>query len=186
MRKLGIGTNNYGRTDSPPSRQPTPSLHIASTERPLEPIPSMNTLREANIREQTASPSSATLLHMRGENCGNYFRGSAAFMGLARDRLERDCSSPYGQYGSLVGGRENSCLLSRDSCVTPMGAHRTPSNRLLSSGIDQRIMKQSTEDCRRLLQQVKRFSFSLTLFPHQLKPHFTDFFLRISTGNGCG
>lgn len=156
MRKLGIGTSSYVRTDSPPSRQHTPSLHNAAgvnNERPLEPIPSMITLRDTNIREQAASPSMA-LHQMRNENCGNYFRGSAAYMGLARDRIERDCSSPYGQYGSLVGGRENSCLLSRDSCVTPMGSHRTPSNRLLSSGIDQRIMKQSTEDCRRLLQQV--------------------------------
>lgn len=152
MRKLGIGTSSYVRTDSPPARQHAPSLHT-NNERPLEPIPSMITLRDTNIREQAASPSAA-LHQMRGENCGNYFRGSAAYMGLARDRLERDCNSPYGQYGSLVGGRENSCMLSRDSCVTPMGAHRTPSNRLLSSGIDQRIMKQSTEDCRRLLQQV--------------------------------
>lgn len=154
MRKLGIATSSYVRTDSPPSRQhASPLLAAANNERPLEPIPSMITLRDTNIREHAASPSSA-LHQMRGENCGSFYRGSAAYMGLARDRIERDCISPYEQYGSLVGGRENSCLLSRDSCVTPMGPHRTPSNRLLSSGIDQRIMKQSTEDCRRLLQQV--------------------------------
>lgn len=139
MRKLGI-SNSYGRTESPPSRQH--SL-LSNSDRPMEPIPSMITLRDTSIREQAPLPSS-TLQHIRGSE--NYFRGSAAHMGSGLQRLERDCISPY--------RRENSCLISRDNCTLSTGAYRTPSNRLLSSGIDQRIMKQSTEDCRRLLQQA--------------------------------
>lgn len=139
MRKLGI-SNSYGRTESPPSRQH--SL-LSNNDRPMEPIPSMIQLRDTSIREQTPLPLSSANQHVRGNE--NYFRGSAAHMGM--QRFERDGNgSPY--------RRENSCLLSRDNCALPIGAYRTPSNRLLSSGIDQRIMKQSTEDCRRLLQQA--------------------------------
>lgn len=156
MRKLGI-SSNYSRNDQIPRHHTS----ITNNERPLEAIPSMITLRDTNIREQVPPSPSSALYHLR-ENVGSgadgsYFRGSAAFVGMGRDRIERECNSSYGQYGSLVGGREHSCLSSRDNCATPMGnclPHRTPSNRLLSSGLDQRIIKQSTEDCRRLLQQV--------------------------------
>lgn len=150
MRKLGIG-GSYIRNDSPPSR---PHVLLSSNgERPMEPIPSMMTLRETNIRETSPLPSLA-LQQMRGNE--NYFRGSSAFVGVARDR--EFGPSSYNPYNSLAGARENSCLFSRDSCVMPIGSHRVPSNRLMAAGLDQRIIKQSTEDCRRLLQQATAVS----------------------------
>lgn len=121
------------------------------------------TLRDTNIREYvplTSGPLSLPSTHLRESS---YFRGSTLTnSGINASTFllrERDCSSPFianaGQYGSLVGARENSCLISRENCITPMNmAHRTPSSRFLTSNIDQRIIKQSTEDCRRLLQQV--------------------------------
>lgn len=135
-------------------------------------------LRESNIREPAApGPVGPAATHVSGQlRDSAYFRGStlANSGGHAASTftMRGDCASPYGatgvgdaylghQYGSLLGARENSCLLSRESCiaVTPMqtlglGGHRTPSSRFLTSGLDQRIMKQSTEDCRRLLQQA--------------------------------
>lgn len=47
----------------------------------------------------------------------------------------------------------------RETISPLMGAgaySRLSSNRMLSVGLDKRIMKQSTEDCRRLLQQVSQ------------------------------
>lgn len=125
MRKLGI-SNSYGRGDQSPRHH---TSITSNTERPMESIPSMVTLRDTSIRERNSG----------------YFRGST-YSSMGR---ERDCGSPYGQCNSL-GGREDSCLMSRENCFPS----RTPSNRLLASGLDQRIIKQSTEDCRRLLQQV--------------------------------
>lgn len=151
MRKLGISNACYTR-----GNEQTPRHHASITsnnDRSLEPIPSMITLRDTNIREQCSSPvatAASTLHHLR--ECNGYFRGSAAYVGMARERNE--CSSPYSQFG----GRENSCIMSNNSMP-----HRTPSNRLLSSGIDQRIIKQSTEDCRRLLQQVRYIRFCFLL-----------------------
>lgn len=122
----------------------------------VTPILTTLTLRDTNIREQAPLPP---LLressYFRGSTLTNSGINSSTF--LSR---ERDCSSPFianaAQYGSLIGTRENSCLLSRDNSCSPMViTHRTPSSRFLTSGIDQRIIKQSTEDCRRLLQQVK-------------------------------
>lgn len=129
------------------------------------------TLRDTNIREsatpQQHTPSLPPHSQLRESS---YFRGSTLTnSGINSSTFlsrERDCSSPFianaGQYGSLVGARENSCLISRESCIsTPLSlggmAHRTPSSRFLTSNIDQRIIKQSTEDCRRLLQQVSLF-----------------------------
>ncbi|XP_055389182.1 serine/threonine-protein kinase par-1 isoform X3 [Condylostylus longicornis] len=73
---------------------------------------------------------------------------------------ERECNSPYSGGNSASGSgsnvtpllRESNSYLSRDL------SHRVPSNRLLSCGIDQRILKQSSEDCRRLLQQATAIS----------------------------
>lgn len=146
MRKLGITNSGYTR-----GNDQTPRHHASITsnsDRSLEPIPSMIMLRDTNIREQAASPvatAASTLHHLR--DCNGYFRGSAAYVGMTRERSE--CNSPFNHFSGLAANRENSCMLSNNSMP-----HRTPSNRLLSSGIDQRIIKQSTEDCRRLLQQV--------------------------------
>lgn len=119
-------------------------------------------LRDTNIREQVpvVPPLIRENSYLRNSTLTNSIMNSTTLQTI-RDRSE--CTLPYisstsatiGQYGSLIGARDNSCLLSRESCITPMNiTHRTPSSRFLTSGIDQRIIKQSTEDCRRLLQQV--------------------------------
>lgn len=146
MRKLGISNNHHA------------SL-AASTEIPLQAMPSLVTLRDTSIREQTPSPSAtvSSALHYLRDSNGGLYVGTAPLLGSGRERSSRDFHAPYGAYGSLATtGRENSCLLSRDmgpGCCYP--PNRASSNRLLMNcGIDQRIIKQSTEDCRRLLQQV--------------------------------
>ena len=126
------------------------------------PIPSMITLRDTSIREQSISS-------IKESNNSSYFRGSSfnnsGYNSSTFSSRERDCSSPFlnsagsnmGQFNNLasLGSRENNSIILRDS--GPI-SHRVLSNRFLSSGIDQRIIKQSTEDCRRLLQQVIIFS----------------------------
>jgi hypothetical protein len=64
--------------------------------------------------------------------------------------------SPYNNSNQLsLGSRENNSIILRDSGVIHQHSPRVASNRFLSGGLDaQRIIKQSTEDCRRLLQQV--------------------------------
>lgn len=142
MRKLGISNNH--------------SLLASSTEIPLEAMPSLITLRDTSIRELTPSPSatvSSTLHYLRDSN-GGLFSGTS-LVGTGRERNSRDFHPPYGPYGSLATtGRENSVLLSRDMSQNGCYPNRASSNRLLMTGLDQRIIKQSTEDCRRLLQQV--------------------------------
>lgn len=125
------------------------------------PIPSMITLRDTSIREQSISS-------IKESNNSSYFRGSSfnnsGYNSSTFSSRERDCSSPFlnsvgsnmGQFNNLasLGSRENNSIILRDS--GPI-SHRVLSNRFLSNGIDQRIIKQSTEDCRRLLQQVNLF-----------------------------
>lgn len=149
MRKLGISNNHASLA--------------ASTEIPLEAMPSLLTLRDTSIREQTPSPSAtvpSALHYLRDSNGGLY--AAQPQLGSGRERSSRDFHSPYGVYGGITTmGRENSCLLSRD--MGPSGGfppNRASSNRLLmTAGMDQRIIKQSTEDCRRLLQQVSSSLF---------------------------
>lgn len=130
------------------------------------PIPSMITLRDTSIREQTSSSSikdsNASSAYFRGSSFNNNSGYTSSTFSSSR---ERDCSSPFlnssasnsSQYNNLssLGSRENNSIILRDS--GPI-AHRVASNRFLSGGIDQRIIKQSTEDCRRLLQQVRKHS----------------------------
>lgn len=136
MRKLGISNNHCSIA--------------SSTDIPLEAMPSLITLRDTSIREQTPSPSatiSSTLHYLRDSNGG-------LFCTSGRERSSRDFHSPYGPYGSSLATREN-IMLSRDIGQSGCYPNRSYSNRLLmTNGLDQRIIKQSTEDCRRLLQQV--------------------------------
>lgn len=140
------------------------------------PIPSMITLRDTSIREQSSlsiKDSSNASSYFRGSSFNNNSGYNSSTFSSSR---ERDCSSPFlnssgsnsnsSQYNNLssLGSRENNTIILRDS--GPI-AHRVASNRFLSSGIDQRIIKQSTEDCRRLLQQVA-FHF-LTFLEVKLK-----------------
>jgi hypothetical protein len=129
------------------------------------PIPSM-ILRDTSIREQSSSS-------IKDSQTSSYFRGSSyntnsGYNSSTYSSRERDCSSPFLNSSSgsnslapfnnnnqlQLGSRENNSIILRDSAAiqhTP----RVASNRFLSGGLDtQRIIKQSTEDCRRLLQQV--------------------------------
>lgn len=117
-------------------------------------VPSM-ILRDTSIREQLPS----SIKESSSFNINSNYNSSTF---LSR---ERDCSSPYlsssncgsSNMASLTfnnQSRENNVALLRENHLV----HNTPrvaSNRLLSGGLDQRIIKQSTEDCRRLLQQVR-------------------------------
>lgn len=154
MRKLGISNASCYTRNEPLHRQHSPSI-MSSCDKPLDGMPAVIQLRDTSIREQCASPTATSNMHLfRDNGAVGYGRGS--YIGLTRDRIERDCTSPsYGPYSLSSSGRDSACHMSRDSSMNNGFPSRTPSSRLLASGsIDQRIMKQSTEDCRRLLQQV--------------------------------
>lgn len=141
MRKLGISNNH--------------SSLAASTEIPLDAMPSMLTLRDTSIREQSPSPTASALHYLRDSN-GRIYGGTPSLAGLCREQSTRDFQAPHVAYGSMAStGHDSSCFLSRDMSLSGCYPNRASSNRLLmSAGLDQRIIKQSTEDCRRLLQQV--------------------------------
>lgn len=113
--------------------------------------------RESNILESIMLPTK--LRDFRGSTLTNSTVTSSTIL-MRPDRTE--CSSPYsiaaanlGQYGSMLSTCDSGCQKSRENCAAALGmAIRSPSNRFLNNGLDQRIIKQSTEDCRRLLQQV--------------------------------
>lgn len=160
MRKLGISNNH--------------SSLALSAELPLEAMPSTLTLRDTSIREQSPSPSAmgSSVLHYLRESNGGLFSGPPIVV-ANREQRSREMHPPYAVAVAYTGlaatGRENSCSLSRDMGASNCYAHRASSNRLLMTpGLDQRIVKQSTEDCRRLLQQVCGLFFLLV---------FCDFFL---------
>lgn len=167
------------RSDLPLS--PRHHASIASNNRSSEtissimqtPIPSM-ILRDTSIREQS-SPS------IKDSQSSSYFRGSSYNTNNSSfnsySSREPDCSSPFsGSNGSnnlsssfaipnnisnngqlSLGSKESSSVILRDNNVASIqhSSPRVASNRFLSGGLDtQRIIKQSSEDCRRLLQQV--------------------------------
>lgn len=134
-------------------------------------------LRDTSIREQSSSSS------IKDSQTSSYFRGStfntnnSGYNSSTYSSRERDCSSPFsGSSGSnnlpssfnscnsnnnsnqlSLGSRENNSIILRDTAaIQHMNTSpRVASNRFLAGGLDaQRIIKQSTEDCRRLLQQV--------------------------------
>lgn len=130
------------------------------------PISSM-ILRDTSIRNEQSSSS------IKDSQTSSYFRGSSfnttnsGYNSSTFSSRDGDCNSPFlnssngssnlppfnNQLPSL-GSRENNSIILRDTAAiqhTP----RVASNRFLSGGLDQRIIKQSTEDCRRLLQQVR-------------------------------
>jgi hypothetical protein len=142
------------------------------------PLPSM-ILRDTSIREQLSSSSIKD---------SAYFNGNSGYNSSTFSSRERDCSSPFlnsssgpnnvtpfsNQLSSL-GSRDNNSVCVRDA--PPVHNSSRASNRFLYGGLDQRIIKQSSEDCRRLLQQVSvvvhrslamlLFGFSVTLeFPY--------------------
>lgn len=121
-------------------------------------VPSM-ILRDTSIREQLSSPSikdnssyninasyTSSAFPSR-EQCGSSFlNGSNGLKSL----------NSFQHQLITLGSRDNNASVLRDSSSV-LSKSRVASNRFLSNGIDQRIIKQSSEDCRRLLQQVNSF-----------------------------
>lgn len=144
------------------------------------PIPSM-ILRDTSIREQSSSSSiKDSQPYFRGSSYNNNINNnnnsnSGYNSSSTYSSRERDCSSPFLNSSSgsnsmspynnnsnqlSLGSRENNSIILRDSGVIHQHSPRVASNRFLSGGLDaQRIIKQSTEDCRRLLQQVSVYYF---------------------------
>ena len=150
--------------------------NITTTTTPLS---STITLRDTSIREQPILKDSTyfrgssytsskyhlfSLTPFFGTHGLLSFLGSSGFTPSIYSSRERDCGSPFRNSSSLIpssvlqynntlgSSRENNNIILRESGV--LNSTKVAPNRLLSSGIDQRILKQSTEDCRRLLQQV--------------------------------
>lgn len=168
---------NY-RSDPPVS----PRHHTSVSERNSEPLPttaintplaSMMTLRETNIRDppqQLLKEHCSTASFRNSMSFNNASLNSTTYLSrtVVGGNVERDCNLPFissnvtsqvpmltSQFSNLSStGRESNSMLMRDGPSYSNMIHRLPSSRLLSNSIDQRILKQSTEDCRRLLQQV--------------------------------
>lgn len=174
MRKISLGSSGTAtRSDLPIS----PRHHASVTERNYEsthqilgntPLMSMMTLRETNIRDPPTSLQLSQTINMRNSPSFNqqpfmkrdreYY---TPFMAVNPQSSQMNCC-----YMGSANTRESNSLLNRNSigdgsssilgslAYANSSSHRVPSSRLLSNSIDQRILKQSTEDCRRLLQQV--------------------------------
>ncbi|XP_053680451.1 serine/threonine-protein kinase par-1 [Anopheles nili] len=139
-------------------------------------LPTMSTgvimLRDTSIREQ--QPVLKDSSYFRGVS----YTSSSGFADASLYQLgslrERDCSSTYltgpgaigllpsslssnvaGTLAASAASRENNSIVLRESGIL---SSRISSTRLLSSSIDKRILQQSTEDCRRLLQQARPVS----------------------------
>lgn len=117
-----------------------------------------STLTESQRRRSSSIAEQAMRKLSTGSNYGPYFnvpeqgppglevRENGHLTAVVRGETDSDSFSPHESVSPLLGTAAYS---------------RLSSNRMLSVGLDKRIMKQSTEDCRRLLQQVKLFSLSI-------------------------
>lgn len=161
MRKLGLSHQR----SLDPSISPR-HHHMSTNVDPMQSALIGGPLRESNIRESAiftpgVGPGNATALRSSAYNASS---GLSSNMFLNRER--EFINNPGGHSplypvtpSGLSGPKESSTALIQkeiQSGISSLGiSHRAPSNRLLSSGLDQRILKQSSEDCRRLLQQVR-------------------------------
>lgn len=134
------------------------SITAANDSQIVAGAPSMITLRDTSIRNET---SSLALKDARAEG-STYFRSNFTNSGVNATTQQLPTT--------LIGANREAYSLAPDYTYGPSGGHfgsvlrdtgnlpppptRLASNRFLASGLDQRILKQSTEDCRRLLQQV--------------------------------
>lgn len=133
----------------------------------MTPLPSMMQLRDTNIRE-----SPPTLLHDNSSS-NQYFRGSLMYNNCNTNTTTNNNSSSNNSNNSNKSSayltRERDCSSQFSGSISPHQSHRDPyssremthrvaSSRLLTCGLDQRILKQSSEDCRRLLQQATAIS----------------------------
>ncbi|XP_063696373.1 serine/threonine-protein kinase SIK2 isoform X2 [Culicoides brevitarsis] len=150
MRKSGL-TGYHQRPDQ------SPRHHAIDPGMASQMIP----LRDTSIRE--ISPNLPTKeLGFRNSSIYNNYQPPLVPTGSVK--RDRDCNSPFMQNGPVSiatpaeygGSRENNSVVLRETSNIQPTAARLASNRYLSTGLDQRILKQSTEDCRRLLQQQQR------------------------------
>ncbi|XP_063696369.1 serine/threonine-protein kinase SIK2 isoform X1 [Culicoides brevitarsis] len=148
MRKSGL-TGYHQRPDQ------SPRHHAIDPGMASQMIP----LRDTSIRE--ISPNLPTKeLGFRNSSIYNNYQPPLVPTGSVK--RDRDCNSPFMQNGPVSiatpaeygGSRENNSVVLRETSNIQPTAARLASNRYLSTGLDQRILKQSTEDCRRLLQQA--------------------------------
>lgn len=119
------------------------------------PLPSM-ILRDTSIREQLSSSSikdSSSFNSNSGYTSSTFSsrerENGSAFLSSGSNSL-----TPCNNLLSSLGSRDNNSIIIRDCTPIHNAASRIGSNRFLSGNLDQRIIKQSSEDCRRLLQQV--------------------------------
>lgn len=98
-------------------------------------------LRDSSIREQSTAPSLEDNLSLN--------------VGINANRYTNTYTNapPHINPASIqMSSRDSTTSVFRDPSVS---SSFTDSNRFLINGLDQRIIKQSSEDCRRLLQQVR-------------------------------
>ncbi|XP_050096706.1 serine/threonine-protein kinase par-1 [Anopheles aquasalis] len=188
MRKLAISSQHKtDQSSSPKHQQISPAMAAGLTNQSSETLhgllsqgqgvglptvlptmsPGVIMLRDTSIREQ--HPVLKDSSYFRGVS----YTSSSGFADASLYQLaslrERDCSSTYLTGVSGTSGLLPSSLSSnvasngRESIVlreSGILSNRISSTRLLSSNIDKRILQQSTEDCRRLLQQARPVSMS--------------------------
>lgn len=159
MRKLGLShQRSLDPSISPRHHHMSANVDLQSTL--------VGPLRESNIREQPQLRESAIFTPGAGLRTAAYTTPSGMSSNLFLNREREFLNNPGGHSplypvtpSALAGPKESSTALIQkeiQSGISSLGiSHRAPSNRLLASGLDQRIMKQSSEDCRRLLQQVR-------------------------------
>lgn len=146
MRTLVI--SGHPRTEHPLSQRQSSLVSERSTDILNSPLPSMMTLRETNIRNegsgQQQQPNNRTFNSVMNS-------GVSSLNFLAR---ERDNNAIYNRISNSIRDSAMFSAKEMNSRILSMPHRGAPTTRLPSTGIDQRIMKQSSEDCRRLLQQV--------------------------------
>lgn len=141
----------------------TANDRIVADPQIASPAPTM-ILRDTSIREPNLPSKDSSFFRNSMAMYSNNSGLGATTQQLPTTLIGRDCNSPYGtapyQPNDItsipsylagptgLGSRENNASILRES------TNRIASHRYLASGLDQRIIKQSSEDCRRLLQQV--------------------------------
>lgn len=116
------------------------------------PSPSM-VLRDTSIREPSSFLHGSSMVQNSGINSSNFSPRDRDNSSTYLNNISGSNNFPPFHNRLLLGSKENNTIVLRDNTPIP-NASRFTSNRFLSGGLDQRIIKQSTEDCRRLLQQV--------------------------------
>lgn len=98
-------------------------------------------LRDTSIREQSTAPLLEDNLSLNvGINTNRY------------TNIYNNAPPHINPASIQMNSRDSTTSVFRDPSVS---SSFTDSNRFLINGLDQRIIKQSSEDCRRLLQQVR-------------------------------